>query len=820
MTVYITEKDVWDGTIDGLTISDIIPATEDEWKYKLVTNEYWSIVNPLYSWADDGTVKNVYSNLYLYANGTWTNGYRPDLVRVEIDRIRLIGKLTVNVVDVRNNIIASTDITSSGFSEINLPETFDYDINALYFVFERSNSENFIIIKDVEMFTAGTTFKYKMWDGVIPEDMYKDHIYTSYYGHLDLLSIKTDEYGNAYENLIIDNTFVALYIDENQELITDFMGNNVKLGDLLSHEGELVTDSYDRVYLRYAPTYNLIESTDPEYDYHFGYVVNVDNQYIDSFGDPILNEEGSPITRDDILVFRNTVIVDNNGDVYIKSKYRVNLFNILTYGAGKYWYGKYNYLDYPYEHPSFSQGSMHDVLSTSYQVNLDISVQPYDIENIISRGISHNLISLWESIRPVNRNPDYNLIAGPKVDLTGNPYSLYKGEYAPMFISRAVKKSEALDDAAIFISTDDIDSWTIPHGLGKNVIVRCFDVNFREVVPAYIKLSYSNAFVKFRSNFRGMALIKEARASGLTTSQSTSTLRHITGKKYTITQFYNLDYISVVPNDVYSPSPYDDSIEILETSRTAGYGLYPIDTKEIEIKREDIFLPDDFEFYPYWIVKHNYNLLAVIADCYSPDGFKIRPLGFEFISPDEVKIIFSHGEHLGVGSTVVVSPIGDIGSIEGPIQRNPDGSLYKYDWRLGFHYENEDHRILSDGQYGPVVTDREVFFNDMTYTGKVYKEEEDDSWVYYTIRIPKEGSINIQEIGLFSDRIPIDERKNVIYSKCKGIYKPDGMSLYVIYQVYKDPAGIGAVTEYLIDSDDEYVLDGNNERIVTIRELR
>jgi hypothetical protein len=57
MSVYISERDRWDGKIDGYTIAEEVPPKDAEWKYDIIGPDYWNIISSYgYEWTEFNTM--------------------------------------------------------------------------------------------------------------------------------------------------------------------------------------------------------------------------------------------------------------------------------------------------------------------------------------------------------------------------------------------------------------------------------------------------------------------------------------------------------------------------------------------------------------------------------------------------------------------------------------------------------------------------------------------------------------------------------------------------------------------------------------------
>jgi hypothetical protein len=124
------------------------------------------------------------------------------------------------------------------------------------------------------------------------------------------------------------------------------------------------------------------------------------------------------------------------------------------------------------------------VLSPHYKVEIDVSTEPFSVNDVISNELITMLKSKFEEIRPVSRFVEYNEIIKLPTSFSGEYVDLYNDVYYPKVKTKCVKPVHPTMPGCFiyFDRTSYSSDFQIIHGLQTtDVVVQCFKVENEDV---------------------------------------------------------------------------------------------------------------------------------------------------------------------------------------------------------------------------------------------------------------------------------------------------------------------------------------------------
>jgi hypothetical protein len=451
------------------------------------------------------------------------------------------------------------------------------------------------------------------------------------------------------------------------------------------------------------------------------------------------------------------------------------------------------------------------------------------------KQIADNLYTNWETMRPVNRQVEYNLLFAPTCDLTGQIFTMYPSPNATQAQTSAQKNATFDADNFIKFFRDVSSAWIVEHNLNtEDIIVTVWDKNFEKMLPGEIQILGPNSVQITHSVATvGLALVTKAKASDARYDNTLWSIIHGYSQEEILLQFRNTDTNKV---------EYPQRVRVRDTQRIDVTGLDPDEDYKIYLKRgltdgESIdeggtALGAEIWSFPhakynitdglwYWTIEHDYPESIFMVNCYGNNNFLLQPLSIavnDDASPPTLVIAFNED----VTGFAAIKHIGDAVAFEGILPRDVDGNLKSLEWRLTV--ETDEGLVNTSLIQDTSDTERFANYNkdNITYWdgvnsnktfshGRTDLQEEDNEWAYYTFTVTNETlrQLNIKEydiigIELANTGITRSDKQRVVYSKISGIYKPDGVNFVGHFKIYKNLLGINAI---LLDHLYENLLD-------------
>ena len=528
-----------------------------------------------------------------------------------------------------------------------------------------------------------------------------------------------------------------------------------------------------------------------------------------------------------------------------------------TIGAGEFWYSKFDKTTYPDGYIS----SDNKMLSPFYRVDLDLSVEPMNLVEIMPEQLSKSLYNNWELQRPVNRQVEYNLIYAPYTDLTGDPYSLYDDPNASQSITKALSSTIFDDNNTISIHREPEEVWVITHELmTEDVFVTVFDDEFTRLVPDEIEIIDEMTIVcRFDAPVMGFAVISLASSVSVNYDPISWRIRHGFNRKEIMYQvrshenkvvYEDSSYIND-NNTIYVNGVDDAGSQVLIKSGIAVGDQVDFDGDGIEegVIVDDVWIFDNVskitsnyvyegESWIAWVIDHPYPINVFQVTCYNVNNRKLEPskvLLNELNSNTEPQLVVLWQE---VGRGVVddylgfaaIAPVGDLVSFSGLVPLSPIGEMLPVEYRLTIETDDEVFTFLPEGHPDSTfllsgTSDKEIHYYDYSVPseknfifGPVQLYEEDDLWYYYTFVVKNEGLVQLDEKGymitaieISNNRIPRLNKQRIVYSSLSGIFKPFGVNFVGHFRIFKDPVGLNVT---LLDHNNEILLDNEEESLL------
>jgi hypothetical protein len=524
------------------------------------------------------------------------------------------------------------------------------------------------------------------------------------------------------------------------------------------------------------------------------------------------------------------------------------------YGAGPFWYSKFDKTTYPDGYVS----SDNRMLSPFYRVDLDLSVQPMNMEYIMPEQLAKALHNNWELQRPVNRQTEYNFIYAPYTDLTGQSFSLYDSPYTGQSITRSVEIVSFDDNNSIYIQRKEKDVWVATHELyTEDLYVNVFNENFERIVPDVIKVMSDDTIrIEFPVEVRGFAVISTAGGVDENYNPITWTILHGQNRKEILYQLrdggntvVNEDNGYIVNNNVIAIDNVEAGSKVfVGTGLSIGDPVdYDGDGVDDGVITQDVWVFDNTTKvtpnYNYngtdwiaWEINHEYPMNVFQTQCYNENNERVEPAQIllnELNSSYEPILVVlwelsSRGDVDDYLGFAAIHPVGDLISFSGIVPIDPNGNMLGVKYRLTIETDDEIFTFLTEGDRDATliesIQDKKIHYynystpEEKTFVwGDVQFLEEDDNWYYYTFVVKNEGLEQLEEreymiksIEIYNDRIHRLSKQRIVYSSLSGIYKPFGVNFVGHFRIFKDPLGFGSVlldhiNDPLLDEDIEYL---------------
>ena len=388
------------------------------------------------------------------------------------------------------------------------------------------------------------------------------------------------------------------------------------------------------------------------------------------------------------------------------------------------------------------------ILTPYYKIQLDISTESIQYNQILSKSVIDNLLYHFEELRPVNKVPEYEILLTPEVYLDGRLSALFYGDidrYNVNVLSRVRKFTIAVNNSHIQIFGGGYYSFLVNHNLNSNhMFIKCYDMNFNEIVPASVDfIDGDNIRVTFDHSETGFMLLRKP---DLTSYQLTDVdnwlIKHPFSQKEVYVEF-NKD-----KEKIYVDETILVDNNFISTNLKSG---------EANIAKPDLVYIQSVES-DEWDINHNLKYKGVLISCFDINNNEIIPKDVEFIDINNSVITFDEP----ISGYAIIVSVGNPMFADMLIERVIE--------------DGEEKFLLPFYEINSVINNFETY----DYKSRVNSSYETEEALYLVINVPEDVELTMKELRIY------DSSDNIlIYTECGDIYKPMGVKMKIEYKVNK-----------------------------------
>lgn len=401
------------------------------------------------------------------------------------------------------------------------------------------------------------------------------------------------------------------------------------------------------------------------------------------------------------------------------------------------------------------------ILSPHYRVELDLSYEPLGGSSyIIDETTINNLITNWETMRPVSRFSHYNYLISGEADTSGFYTNIYginaNGSFSTKYVSGAGDTfSEATTGAKItHTQRTYAQTWTINHTFEnrKNFIVQCYNWDNIKIYPRDIRLTSTQIIIEFDQQVRGYAYCLPADFSD---SYSTSggninwEVLHGLAQKEQIVQFRNDSTEMMIPA----------LIELTDTNMiSTSFALSGTPASGSSVVLTPDYIYTKSVAASEWIINHGTDTTGIIAQFFNTDD--------EMIEPDIIEITNYNTITANFGKSIngyALLNFFSYGYTNTMVNLGASGM-----WAVGTSGGPAYDAISTQKLQTPLVSG-----TDITYY-------EDNLYWYYDFDVKTNTDDSITEVGLFDKN-----ERLLFYTYCSTVYKPKEVDFRFHYRIEK-----------------------------------
>ncbi len=431
------------------------------------------------------------------------------------------------------------------------------------------------------------------------------------------------------------------------------------------------------------------------------------------------------------------------------------------------------------------------ILSTHVEIEIDLTNEPLEKNDIIYKDRLDKMITLWDYLRPVSRVYHYSMVISQELDFSGNKAALYPYSsdvnFTTKFLSTPI---DPITSSFVEIIQNPTESVYILHNLKSlNVVIQCFDTNNNMIEPLEcFPVNEDTSKITFEEPFTGTICATKAETVVDMSTYSISSGEYddfyvwdvsaapIDGKFDHIPQITNYDRYRVLPESIESQNPSSSkwptvwfspsSSPIIPDEKWIISGGHYIAVSGSKI---EFFAPDD-----------NVGIVNIIHNL---DGNAFQVAVFndshELIYPENIHIYDNNRIQLQFDTSNL--PLNGYAIVR-KVSNEAYGTRYTFSHvKLGYG--------SSGKSYNPEITgDLENAYEE-TYIVHSKDIDSDPDYYYITINIDENidysvdednNRYGIREIGIFN----IDGDL-LFYTYCNLIEKPLGVSFKLYYKIRK-----------------------------------
>ncbi|MFA5397248.1 MAG: hypothetical protein WC346_14655, partial [Methanogenium sp.] len=210
------------------------------------------------------------------------------------------------------------------------------------------------------------------------------------------------------------------------------------------------------------------------------------------------------------------------------------------------------------------------ILSTHVEIEIDLTNEPLEKNDIIYKDRLDKMITLWDHLRPVSRVYHYSMVISQELDFSGNKAALYPYSsdvnFTTKFLSTPI---DPITSSFVEIIQNPTESVYILHNLKSlNVVIQCFDTNNNMIEPLEcFPVNEDTSKITFEEPFTGTICATKAETVVDMSTYSISSGEYddfyvwdvsaapIDGKFDHIPQITNYDRYRVLPESIESQNP-------------------------------------------------------------------------------------------------------------------------------------------------------------------------------------------------------------------------------------------------------------------------
>jgi len=423
-------------------------------------------------------------------------------------------------------------------------------------------------------------------------------------------------------------------------------------------------------------------------------------------------------------------------------------------GVGYYWSPSVTGTGYPtYDYDTGM------ILSPHYKMEIDLTNAPFGDDYIIDKILMDNLITGWETMRPVSRVVHYQNVISPLGNFGMRAKSLYGSDYKAFCITRGLQRA-ALPyntQTAIFTKSGLSDTWVVTHNLNtKHPIIQFFDTDNNQIIPSTVEyLTMNSVKVTWAFPAEGTAFIcmPDSTYTELAASASQWIVDHNLSK-------YNIVQIDDLASEVFIPlsiiATDDDTMTVNFVYNQAG----TLAISDVDYRYTSTGASTS------WAVRHNLDAFGVQIQCYDENDNVIYPENVNIVSSSRIDVTFSEA----VSGNAVVRKIGSRVA-------DMDGIVSKIDFlAIG------DEGTGVDRTFNPAASGNSLQHETMRFDVTITY---DNDYYYVKADIPQTSNdLYITEMGLLHEGNALPDEL-LWYTYNSSIYKAANSYLTIFYRLQK-----------------------------------